>query len=178
MNTKRIVSTLALTAIATFTLSGCNKITGGGWLEGGDGGLVSFGFNAQPVGEAPGDCEFNPFGFSGPGCWASKGRFNLIDHGTVSGQPTHVRGDFTGTYTGQSPLACSAGAPEVCASVFTGIAVVDGFDYAMRLRITDNGQGGNVTGDFFELFLSPTNGGAPIGPYVSTIGGGNLTVHQ
>ncbi|WP_405232039.1 hypothetical protein [Lentisalinibacter salinarum] len=177
MNKKRIITNFALATITALALSGCNKITGGGWLEGIDGGLVSFGFNAQPVGEAPGECEFSPFGPS-VACWPAKGHFNLIDHGSVSGKPMQIRGSFTGTYTGQSPLACEEQAPEVCGSIFTGEAVVDGYSYAMRLRITDNGQGSGTIGDFFELFLSPTNGGPQIGPYVSTIGGGNLKVHQ
>ena len=168
-------TTVFLLACSAVALGGCNKITGGGWFESIEGGLVTYGFTAQPIGEAPGDCPALPGAES---CWESRGHLTLIDHGTTSGRPLMIKGTFTGTFTGQSPLACSPDAPEICSSTFTGNAIVDGFDYDMRLRITDEGQPQNPNGDFFELFLNPTNGGPAIGPYLGRAAGGNLVVHQ
>lgn len=155
----------------TAYLGGCTKMTGGGWMFDVDGDRVSFGFTAQAVEETDEEC-----GVPGPACVAAKGRFNLIDHGDFSGERVHIRGQFTGTFNAESPFLCEETANTPCASQFEGTAVIDGDEYLLSVRVTDNGEGSDFVGDFVEIHAYPVGGGDSF-DYVGSIEGGNLQVH-
>ena len=169
---KRAIATVAVLAAAT-SLSGCFKTTGGGWfIDGSDGDLVTFGFTAQPDGEPTGFCDGYLFPFPQvPTCQPAKGRLTLIDHGGESGEPHIIRGTFTGTYAPES------GNP-VDGSQFAGTALVDGEEWLLGMRVTDNGEPG-LDGDFIFIMLeeAATADGTPDLVYIGTIGGGNIQVH-
>ena len=159
-------------ATATLTLTGCYKMTGGGWFMDDDGDLVTFGFNAQPDGEPTGVCNGFPFPFPQvPTCQPAKGRLTLIDHGTASGEPHMIRGTFTGTY---NP---GTGNPDT-GSQFAGRVLVDGEEWLMGMRVTDAGEPG-VDGDFVFIMLehAATADGSPDLVYIGNIGNGNIRVH-
>ena len=171
MNTTRKLAMItAVTAL--FALSGCLKMTGGGWFIDGEGDFVNFGFTAQPDGEPTGNCDGYPFPFPQvPTCQPAKGRLTLIDHGGMSGEPRMIRGEFTGTY---NPIG---GNPED-GSQFTGTVLVDGVEWLMGMRVTDNGQAG-IEQDFIFIMLeeAATADGSPDLVYIGDIGGGNIKVH-
>lgn len=167
---KKLLLILAFTSMAF--IAGCTKMTGGGWLYDIDGDRVNFGFMAQPVEEPTEECE----AIFEPSCVEAKGRFNLVDHGDVSGERMHFRGKFTGTFSAENPLSCEDTANTPCGSQFEGTATADGEEYLMSVRITDNGEGSEFIGDFVEIHFVPVGEGDPL-HYVGYIEGGNLQVH-
>lgn len=171
MTTKRKFAVLTI-ATAMLALSGCFKMTGGGWFLDGEGDMVTFGFTAQPDGEPTGFCDGFPFPFPQvPTCQPAKGRLTLIDHGNASGEPRMIRGEFTGTY---NPASGNPGD----GSQFAGTVTVDGEDWILGMRVTDAGEPG-VPGDFVFLMLEPaaTADGAPDLVYIGEIAEGNIQVH-
>lgn len=169
----KLTRTCILSLVAVLSLTGCNKMTGGGWLIDVDGDRVSFGFNARATEEPTSQCQLP---FDTP-CVAAKGVFNLIDHGDVSGQRLHVRGNLTGTYTGQAPFDCEPEAETPCGAQFEGTATVNGVPHTLSVRVTDNGEGSGIVGDFVSIFIVPIGGGELIN-YIGTVQGGNLQVHM
>ena len=168
--TRKLAVLTATTAL--LTLSGCFKTTGGGWFIDGEGDMVTFGFNAQPDGEPTGFCDGSPLPFPQvPTCQPAKGRLTLIDHGSASGEPHMIRGNFTGTY---NPIGGNPGD----GSQFTGTVLVDGVEWILGMRVTDNGEPG-AQGDFIFLMLEPaaTADGAPDLVYIGQIEQGNIRVH-
>ncbi len=164
---------ILLTGLAAVSLAACNKITGGGWMiDDSDGDRVSFGFNAMAIEDESEVCEFS-FADS---CVAARGKLNVVDHGDVSGERKHWRGEFEGTWTGQAPFACEDTAHTPCASTFDGFATMNGEEYLVRIEITDNGEGQAAIGDFIKLFFQPVGGGDMV-VYLGSIAGGNLQVH-
>ena len=171
---------LITTTTAVLALSGCFKMTGGGWFTDIEGDLVTIAFTAQPDGEPTDFCDgfIAPFP-QVPTCQPAKGRLTLIDHGTVSGEPIMIRGDFVGTYNPEF------GNPDD-GSQFTGTVTVNGEEWILGMRVSDYGEGnlvdenGNPVGDFFFLMLEPkaTADGAPDLVYIGELEGGNIQVHS
>ena len=174
--TRKLASFTVLTAL--LALSGCFKMTGGGWFIDNEGDLVTIAFTAQPDGEPTGNCDgyIAPFP-QVPTCQPAKGRLTLIDHGGASGEPLMMRGNFNGTY---NPVSGNL----EDGSQFTGTVVIDGEEWIFGMRVSDYGEPGNfedpdVTGDFFFLMLEPaaTADGSPDIVYLGQLGGGNIRVH-
>ncbi len=171
----RTLRLLVVTLPALLLMSGCFKLTGGGWLLDEDGDLVTFGLNAQPDGEPTGFCDGFLVPFPDiPTCQPAKGRITLIDHGNVSGERFMLKGEFTGTF---NPEFDPDNIQET-GSQFNGTGTFNGEAYDIGIRVTDNGSGaGQIEGDFIFLFLQP-QGGGPERVYIGEIGGGNITVHS
>ena len=163
---------LITATIAALALSGCFKMTGGGWFTDGEGDLVTIAFTAQPDGEPTGFCD----GWLAPfpqveTCQPAKGRLTLIDHGTESGNPIMIRGHFTGTY---NPISGN----DETGSQFTGSVLVNGEEWVLGMRVSDYGEEG-PTEDFVFLMLEPaaTQDGNPDLVYIGNLEGGNIQVH-
>lgn len=157
---------------AILVLSGCFKMTGGGWFTDNEGDLVTIAFTAQPDGEPTDFCDGSPFPFPQvPTCQPAKGRLTLIDHGSASGNPIMIRGNFVGTY---NPISGN----DETGSQFTGTVSVNGEDWILGMRVSDYGEEG-PTEDFIFLMLEPaaTQDGNPDLVYIGSLEGGNIQVH-
>lgn len=171
MNTTRKLATITAT-VALLALSGCFKMTGGGWFLDEEGDMVTIGFTAQPDGEPVAYCDGFPNPFPQvPTCQPAKGRLTLIDHGNVSGEPRMIRGNFTGTYNPE-------GGNPSDGSQFTGIVTVNGEEWLLGMRVSDYGNTG-PSEDFIFIMLeeAATADGSPDLVYIGNIEHGNIKVH-
>lgn len=131
---KRIIVNLVLATllIISVILTGCNKTTGGGaFYDETTGNFVTFGFNAQPVGEPYLDD-------SGEYVQDAKGHFTLIDH-TIK---TKIKGAFNITGAVQSGFETE--------SAFSGTCMVNREGpYDLYGHFLDAGEGN--PGDYLAI---------------------------
>jgi hypothetical protein len=171
------LSAFALGVIAfAFVVTGCEKLTGGGWIPSlMPGEKATFGFSAR--------CKDSTTDLGVPVALLYEGQFEFDDHAAdprvvrvhgdvdpqalsnVVGQTcadvandtdvlSHVVGEFGGTYRTQPKVG----------PIYTGDFVVDVFD---------GGEGGTINGDMIGVHLS---GGVTYNN-VGEVQGGNIQVH-
>ena len=139
---------------------GCKKTTGGGWfIDEFTGNKVTFGFNAQPVGEP----WIDPYGN-----WYrdAKGQFQLIDHGAK----IRIHGTFTTTWAEDGTNETDF------VSYDASVNGVGGYGVCVLLR--DYGEPGPSAGDAIAIPWVRDSFGNVVYDAQGYLGGGNIQVHK
>ncbi len=154
---KVIKITLALLVVIGLIVAavGCEKTTGGGWFynNGNIDQKVTFGFNAQPVGDMD-----------------AKGQFELQDHSTK----TNIHGTFNATLGGSNANGLTQ---------FTGTCKIDGQGgHTFAVWFYDAGEPGPNNGDGLAVWIDPSSTdpvtlALTTPTYTGTLDGGNIQVH-
>ena len=168
---------------AILVVAGCHKVTGGGWIDGVNGGKATFGFQAQCV-------KADPFG-SGDAWWQYEGQFQFNDrsagvrfHGDINIQASSfIEGQPLPDTCEESVELTDPDALNV--AFITGTCRSPGGVLgSFSVEVVDNGTPGSLAGDQITV-QTPILGfaGTPCtddgNAYSNSgvIGGGNIVSH-
>lgn len=156
----------------TVAIVGCHKVTGGGWIDGVNGGKATFGFQAQCVNEDGyrfyrGQFQYNDLG-AGVKVHTELlrvGFFGISDTAESCENAADIVGSLAGV-TNQAQLVGSCTGPT-------------GEEGLVWIFVTDEGVPGSIKGDsiFVDIDAVCTTDGQPYSNS-GIIRGGNLIVHE
>lgn len=155
-----------LVAVLALGGMGCNKVTGGGSFNDSQAGKITFGFNAQPLGDQS-DWYITPFPPEPPEEFVdAKGQFQMVIHGSK----TKIHGTFEGTYAYMQPDSDAQ---------FYGTCLIDGVPTDFTVRVVDDDKAGLGTGDLISIFIGTKDPSIFDTPtYSGILQGGNIKVHE
>ena len=159
--------TVAAAMLLAGLASGCDKVTGGGWLASSADPLeekATFGFTAK--------CK-NTTVASTPVAVFYEGQLEYRDDGA----DIHIHGDVEpNEFADMSGATCrQAHNPFFAATMFEGRyrSQPDGAQGDFEVTVTDNGEPGSLNGDMFSIILTGAIEHVNSGP----IQGGNIQIH-
>lgn len=159
---KRLLVLLFLATALVSGLTGCEKVTGGGWFynEGDPTQKVTFGFNAHPGDPIADD----------PGWSRAKGQFQLNDHANKR----KIHGEFSQTWGEMFDDAGYSGA-----SMFFGTCSVNGKEgQPLVIMVADQASATGLYPAKSVMIMVGPEGTSDYYVYSGVLGGGNIEVHE